>query len=82
MESVAQRAARIGQRPAPTATDENSIAGKIRSLNDTLSLSIFFNRDFASGQHKFWQAAANRLSEPGLRQRISIHLGETGPDYT
>jgi hypothetical protein len=35
------------QRPAPAATDENSIAGKMRSLNDTLSLGIFFNKDFA-----------------------------------
>jgi hypothetical protein len=82
MESAAQRAALHRNNAAPAATDENPIAGKMRSLNDTLSLSVFSNRDFASSQHKFWQAAANRLSEPGLRQRISIHLGETGPDYT
>jgi hypothetical protein len=72
----------IGTTTAPAATDENPIAGKMLSLNDTLSLGIFSKRDFASSRQRDRQAAANRFSEPGLRQRMPIHPGETGPDYT
>jgi hypothetical protein len=37
----------IGTTPASTATDENPIAGKMLSLNDTLSLGIFSNNNLA-----------------------------------
>jgi hypothetical protein len=37
----------IGATPAPAATDENLIAGKMLCLNDTLSLGILFNNNLA-----------------------------------
>jgi hypothetical protein len=36
-----------GATPAPAATDENPIAGKMLCLNDTLSSGILFNNNLA-----------------------------------
>jgi hypothetical protein len=82
MESTTQRADVHRNNAARTKTDENPMTGKMLCLNDTLSLGILFNNNPAFQPAKRPAVGSKSPQQPGLRQRMPIHPGETGSDYT